>query len=61
MSRVVTSTKLEPGERAVVDALAKLEGRKVSAVVRRLIVPAARQRLAELAGEPVGEPVAQGR
>lgn len=52
MRKIVTSTKLEPDERALLDAIARLEGRKVSAVLRRLAVPAARERLAQLAAEP---------
>jgi hypothetical protein len=49
---VVTSTKLAPAERALVDAAARLEGCTVSAVVRRLLIPAARERVAELATGP---------
>ncbi len=52
--RLTTSTRLTSGERAVVDALSRLVGVPVSVIVRELVVPAARRRLAELAGEMEG-------
>ena len=45
----VISAKIAPAERAVIDAVAKLEHESTSATVRRLLVSAARNRLRELA------------
>lgn len=48
---VVLSTRITDRERALVDAAAALEGVPVSSLVRTIIVPAARQRVANAAAE----------
>jgi PHD/YefM family antitoxin component YafN of YafNO toxin-antitoxin module len=46
---VVVSTRAQPEEAGVLRALAELERVSVAEVVHRLLIPAARARLAELA------------
>ncbi len=48
---VVVSTRVTPRERALIAALAEAEEQTVCEVVHRLLMPAVRVRLAEVAGE----------
>ncbi|MBA3557194.1 MAG: hypothetical protein H0W30_01210 [Gemmatimonadaceae bacterium] len=50
----VLSAKIAPSERAIVDAVARLERGSTSATVRRLLIDAARERLCELTSGGVG-------
>jgi uncharacterized protein (DUF1778 family) len=51
-TEVVTSTRLTPDERRVVEAGAKAEGLSLSAYIRAVLVPASRERLLRQLGEP---------
>jgi len=45
---MVVSTRADSEEAAVVRAVATLEGKSVAETIHRLLIPAARRRLAEL-------------
>ena len=49
----VVSTKVLPDERALIRALAAAEQTSVSEVLHRLLIPAVRKRLGQVAGLPV--------
>ena len=51
---VVVSTRVTPRDRALIGALAEAEGATICVVLYRLIMPALRARLAELARETPG-------
>lgn len=47
----VVSTRVKPSERALISAVAEAEGVSVSEALHRLLMPAVRDRLREIAGE----------
>ena len=49
---VVVSTRVHPHERALISALSEAEGVSICEALRRVLLPAVRQRLTELAAEP---------
>ncbi len=50
---VVVSTRVHPRERALIRALAEAEATSVCEVLHRLLIPAVRMRLGQVAGLPV--------
>ncbi len=55
---VVVSTRVSQGHRALIRALAEVEGVTVSAALREILVESVRERLGELveAADPLGTP-----
>ena len=49
---VVVSTRVGPGERALIRALSEAEGVSVCEAVHRVLMPAVRERLMEVARDP---------
>lgn len=52
---IVVSTRVDPRERALIRALADIEEVSISEALHRLLVPAVRERLAELAMPSQGD------
>lgn len=55
---VLTALRVTAGERAMIDAVAKVEQRSVSQLLREIVLPAVGRRASEHADSLQGKPVA---